>query len=125
MLKPDQKVILYMEGFLHSDYGKMGLGIARYLENPILGIIDSQHAGSNINQEHIIDRDIPIYEKLDQVLAKGAEVLLLGIAPSGGKIPDTWLPLIEQALHSGLSIVNGLHDTLAHRYTHLIQNSKQ
>lgn len=125
MLKPDQKVILYMEGFLHSDYGKMGLGVARYLQNPILGIIDSQHAGSNINKEHIIERDIPIYEKLDQVLAKGAEVLLLGIAPSGGKIPDTWLPLIEQALHSGLSIVNGLHDTLAHRYTHLIQNSKQ
>ena len=125
MLEPDQKVALYMEGFLHSDYGKMGLGVARYLKNPILGIIDSQHAGSNINKEHLIDRDIPIYEKLDQVIAKGAEVLLLGIAPSGGKIPDSWLPLIEEALACGLSVVNGLHDTLAHRYTHLIQSSKQ
>ena len=49
MLKPHQKVALYMEGYIHSDYGKMGLGVVRYLQNPIVGIIDSQHAGSNIN----------------------------------------------------------------------------
>ena len=50
MLKPDQKVAIYMEGFLHSDYGKMGLGAARYLENPIVGIIDSDYYGSNLNR---------------------------------------------------------------------------
>ena len=46
MLKPHQKVALYMEGYIHSDYGKMGLGVVRYLQNPIVGIIDSQHAGA-------------------------------------------------------------------------------
>ena len=125
MLKPHQKVALYMEGFIHSDYGKMGLGVVRYLQNPIVGIIDSQHAGSNINKEHPIDRDIPIFEKLDQVIDQGAEVLLLGITPSGGKIPDTWLPLIEEALGRGLSIINGLHDTLAHRFAQHIQDPTQ
>lgn len=125
MLKPHQKVALYMEGFIHNDYGKMGLGVVRYLQNPIVGIIDSQHAGSNINKEHPIDRDIPIFEKLDQVIDQGAEVLLLGIAPSGGKIPDTWLPLIEDALGRGLSIINGLHDTLAHRFAQHIQDPTQ
>ena len=69
MLKPQQKVALYMEGYMHSDYGKMGLGVARYLQNPIVGIIDSQNAGSNINKLHPIDREIPIYEKLDQVFS--------------------------------------------------------
>ena len=125
MLKPQQKVALYMEGYMHSDYGKMGLGVARYLQNPIVGIIDSQNAGSNINKLHSIDREIPIYEKLDQVIDQGAEVLLLGIAPSGGKIPDTWLPLIEEALESGLSVINGLHDTLAQRFAHHIHDYKQ
>ena len=61
MLKPNQKVAIYMQGFLHSDFGKMGLGIIRYSENPIVGIIDSENAGSNINREYKIDRDIPIY----------------------------------------------------------------
>jgi uncharacterized NAD-dependent epimerase/dehydratase family protein len=125
MLKPQQKIALYMEGFMHSDYGKMGLGVVRYLQNPIVGIIDSQNAGSNINQEHPIDRDIPIFEKLDQVIDRGAEVLLLGIAPSGGKIPNSWLPLIEEALTRGLSIINGLHDPLAHRFAKHIHDSKQ
>jgi uncharacterized NAD-dependent epimerase/dehydratase family protein len=125
MLKPQQKVALYMEGFMHSDYGKMGLGVARYLQNPIVGIIDSQNAGSNINKEHSIDREIPIFEKLDQVIDQGAEVLLLGIAPSGGKIPDTWLPMIEEALASGLCIINGLHDTLAQRFAHHIHDYQQ
>lgn len=125
MLKPHQKVALYMEGYIHSDYGKMGLGVVRYLQNPIVGIIDSKHAGSNINQEHPIDRDIPIYEKLDQVIDQGAEVLLLGIAPSGGKIPDAWLPLIKEALERGLSLINGLHDQLAHRLAVYIQKPIQ
>ena len=29
MLKPNQKVAIYMQGFLHSDFGKMGLGVQK------------------------------------------------------------------------------------------------
>ena len=122
MLKPNQKVAIFMQGFLHSDFGKMGLGVIRYLENPIVGVIDSENAGSNINKEYKIDRDIPIYSSLDQVIKKGAEVLVLGIAPSGGKIPKDWLPLIESAFNAGLCIVNGLHDILGDRFNHKIRD---
>jgi len=125
MLKPHQKVVIFMEGFLHSDYGKMGLGAARYLQNPIVGIIDSDHQGSNINQEHPIDRYIPIYANLDQVIDQGAEVLLLGIATSGGKIPNHWFPIIEKALQAGLCLINGLHDTLADRFANHLQSPNQ
>ena len=125
MLKPHQRVALYMEGYIHSEYVKMGLGVIRYLQNPIVGIIDSNHAGRNINQEYSIDRDIPIYKKLDQVIDQGAEVLILGIAPSGGKIPDTWHSVIKKALNSGLSIINGLHDSLGPSFSNLIQNPTQ
>ena len=55
-----------MQGFLHSDFGKMGLGIIRYLENPIVGVIDTENAGSNINIEYEIDRDIPIFSSLEE-----------------------------------------------------------
>ena len=125
MLKPNQKVALYMEGFIHSDYGKMGLGLVRYLQNPIVGIIDSQHRGSNIKKEPTIDRDIPIFETLDQVIDQGAEVLVLGISPSGGKIPSKWLPVILQALDRGLCIINGLHDTIADRFSQHVNEPTQ
>lgn len=125
MLKPHQRVALFMEGYIHTEYVKMGLGVMRYLQNPIVGIIDSNHAGRNINQEYTIDRDIPIYKKLDQVIDQGAEVLILGIAPSGGKIPDTWHSVIQEALDSGLSIINGLHDSLGPSFSDHIQNPTQ
>ena len=40
MLKETQKVALYMEGHLFSDYGKMGFGVLRYLKNPMVGVIE-------------------------------------------------------------------------------------
>ena len=112
MLKEHQKVLIYMEGHIDSDYGKMGMGVIRYLKNPIVGVIDSTHAGKKMNALFDFAGPIPIFETLEQAQTQGAEVLILGIAPSGGKIPATWIPVISQALDRGLSIVNGLHDLL-------------
>ena len=98
MLNLSQKVAVYMEGHVDSDYGKMGTGVVRYLQNPIVGIIDKKLAGNRIQDFMFTDRDIPILANLDEAIKKGAEVLILGIAPSGGRIPESWNPVIEKAL---------------------------
>ena len=117
MLKSNTKVAIFMEGFLLSDHAKMGIGVIRYLENPIIGVIDSENYGKNIKSLYNIKKDIPIYRDLDQVIEKGAEVLILGIAPSGGKIPEDWFHIIDKAIERGMSIINGLHDSLKERYS--------
>ena len=33
MLNSNSKVAVYMEGHIDSDYGKMGMGVVRYLKN--------------------------------------------------------------------------------------------
>ena len=38
MLNSNSKVAVYMEGHIDSDYGKMGMGVVRYLKNPIVGV---------------------------------------------------------------------------------------
>lgn len=43
----------------------------------------------------------------------GAKSLLVGVAPAGGRIPDTWIPTLEQALDAGLDLVSGLHTRLS------------
>ena len=43
----------------------------------------------------------------------GARSLLIGVAPVGGEIAPTWLESIRLSLNSGLSVVSGLHQTLA------------
>lgn len=45
--------------------------------------------------------------------ARGARSLLIGVANVGGVIGEDWIPLLIEALESGLDIVSGLHAKLA------------
>lgn len=44
--------------------------------------------------------------------ARGARALVIGVANSGGFIPDSWLPSLIEALESGLDLVSGMHRRL-------------
>jgi uncharacterized NAD-dependent epimerase/dehydratase family protein len=125
MLNPDQKIAVYMEGHVDSDYGKMGTGVVRYLKNPIVGVIDKTLAGRQIREFMDTSREVPILASLKEAISKGAEVLVLGIAPSGGRIPEAWNSVIREALENGLSIVNGLHDLLEPQWEAKIKNPEK
>ena len=114
-----------MEGHIDSDYGKMGMGVVRYLKNPIVGVVDKAFEGKAMKEFINISRDIKIYGNLQDVINLGAEVLILGIAPSGGRIPESWNPIIEMALEAGLSIINGLHDLLSPKWQKKIKSKDQ
>ncbi len=119
MLQRHQPLAIYMEGALDVDYGKMGFGILRYSPNPVACVIDSRFAGRDQQEITRIPRSCPVVATVAEAIALGAEVLVLGIAPPGGLIPEAWNPAIAEAVRGGLSIVNGLHDLLAPRYTGL------
>lgn len=114
-----------MEGHINSDYGKMGMGVVRYLSNPIACIIDSAYAGQRCKKVFKVDRDIPIVPTLKDALKLKTDVLILGISPSGGMLPKSWEKIIISALDSGLSIVNGLHVLLEKRYSKYISNPEK
>lgn len=44
---------------------------------------------------------------------RGAMSLVIGLAPSGGQIPDHWMPVFADALRAGLDVVSGMHVQLA------------
>lgn len=119
MLAPDQPLALYMEGNIDADPGKMGFGILRYSPNPIACVIDSPHAGKDTAEITGIPRSAPVVSTIDEAVGHGAQVLVLGIAPAGGLIPEAWYAVIDEAVGKGLSIINGLHDLLSPRYTNL------
>lgn len=110
MIERSAKLAIYMEGAIKGVGGKMGFGILRYSPNPVVCVVDSQSAGEDLTRLVGSPRSAPIVSTIDEVVAMGAEVLVLGIAPPGGLIPSDWWPVIQEAVVKGLSIVNGLHD---------------
>lgn len=119
MLEKNQKLAIFMEGNTNSPAGKMGHGVIRYSSNPIVCVIDSENAGSDMGTVANMPRTVPIVATVAEALALGAEVLVLGIAPGGGLIPDSWMPEIDEAVRGGMSVLNGLHDLLGPRYPDL------
>ena len=116
MLDPTLPLAIYLEGSLGLDFGKMGYGILRYSPNPVVCVIDSVHAGKQVCDVVNSPRNVPVVASLDAAIAMGARVVVLGTAPSGGIIPDSWRPVIAQTIGSGLSLVNGLHEPLASHF---------
>lgn len=76
-------------------------------------MIDRQCAGKSLSKLTGINRDVPIVATVEKALAYKPDVLTIGIAPSGGVLPDEWWQEIKQAVAAGLSIVNGLHTPMA------------
>lgn len=110
--------ILLHEG-IQGHHGKTGLAFLRYSEASIVGIIDSESVGQSLKKLTGIDKRIPILASVSEVLAYNPNVLLIGIAPSGGKLPPAWQAEIDKAIAAGLSIVNGLHSPIASDYYNL------
>ena len=124
MLEKDQKIAIFMEGNLGSDYGKMGYGVMRFTENPVVAVIDSTHDGKKVNQACDLPFDYPVVGTIDQAVQLGAEVLVLGTAPSGGRVPREWDVPLQRTLELGLSIINGLHDNLNVQFGHLLGDNQ-
>lgn len=116
MLQKSDKIALFMHGYLSSEYGKMGFGVLRFSKNEIVAVIDPENKGKSLEEITGIQHKAPIVGSVDEGIAKGANVLVIGISPSGGRIPEEWIEFIEAAIQSGMSIVNGLHDLLEDRY---------
>ena len=47
-----------------------------------------------------------------QARAAGARSMVIGIAPIGGRIADSWMPTLLDALAAGLDLVSGMHGRL-------------
>ncbi len=112
MLDPKQKVAIYAEATIGLINAKAAEGMIRYGMNPVVAVIDSHAAGKRVGDMCKMDSDIPIVATLAEAIAMGAEVLALGTAPSGGRVPPEWMAVLQHAVDAGLSIVNGLHDPL-------------
>lgn len=112
-LLAEHRVAILLHGGIRGHHGKTGLAFLRYSSAPVVAVIDEQCAGESLAQLTGIGRDIPIVSNIKEAMAFQPNVLLIGIAPSGGALPDPWWQEIERGVVTGLSLVNGLHTHFA------------
>ena len=90
----ERRLVILAEGNFGFHHGKTAMGVIRFGHDKVVAVIDSTQAGRNV-REWLGDsgrNDIPIVGTLNDALGflPRANALLIGIAPTGGKLPDDW-----------------------------------
>jgi D-glutamate N-acetyltransferase len=92
---------------------KTAHGVIAYGTDDVVAVIDPEFAGSTVAGvlPHLRS-NAPIVTTVDEALAYAPTSLLIGTAPKGGALPDSWREAVLDAIDAKLEIVSGLHDML-------------
>lgn len=103
------RYLILTEGHLGPHTSKTANSAIRYLPERVAGVLDSLHAGRTTQEVIGLGGALPVVGTLEAGLALAPTALLIGIAPSGGSLPESWRPVLRAAMDAGLDIVSGLH----------------
>jgi uncharacterized NAD-dependent epimerase/dehydratase family protein len=108
-----RRLAIFAEGLFAKHSGKTAHGVIRYGTRDVVAVIDSTQAGRTASEvEPFALHPVPIVATLEEAIERGAESLLIGVAPPGGKLDAAWRPVLLEAVRGGLSLEAGLHTQL-------------
>jgi uncharacterized NAD-dependent epimerase/dehydratase family protein len=103
-------VAILAEGQFAPATAKTAIGILRYAPYPVVAVVDSTRAGRDAMECVGVGDGVPVVASVEEAMARGADVLVVGTAAAGGRIPDTYRPSLARALERGMQVWNGLHE---------------
>jgi uncharacterized NAD-dependent epimerase/dehydratase family protein len=105
-----RRLVILAEGQFAEHSAKTAYGVIRYGPDHVVAVLDSTRAGDNV-ASYLPGHDVPIVGSLAEALAFEVrpDTLLIGIAPTGGRLPAEWRAVIGDAIAAGLDIHSGLH----------------
>jgi uncharacterized NAD-dependent epimerase/dehydratase family protein len=109
-----EKIAIFAEGLFAKHNGKTAHGVIRYGAREVVAVIDSTEAGRTAAEVvPFALRDVPIVATLAEALELGPTALLVGVAPTGGKLDPAWRAMLREAIAAGLHVEAGLHTQLS------------
>jgi uncharacterized NAD-dependent epimerase/dehydratase family protein len=107
---PQEKFVVLTQGYSNPVTAKTGASFIRYRTEDVLAVLDAEHAGKSAAEILDAGPNIPVVATLEEV--PEANALLIGTAPTGGRLPEAWRTVVQGALRKGMHVVSGLHDFL-------------
>lgn len=106
-----RRIAILAEGAFRWHAAKTAVGVIRYSPDTTVAVIDSTHAGMDAAQalQGPVGEGIPVVKDINEALRYQPDTLLIGIAPRGGALPETWRWQLQTAIEHKLNIVSGLH----------------
>ncbi len=113
----ERRLVILAEGQFAFHSAKTAVGVMRYGPDPVVAVLDASQAGRTAGEVLGMTGPrwtVPIVATLDEALTMepAPTALLIGIAPTGGRLPKTWRATILEALDAGLEVHSGLHTFL-------------
>jgi uncharacterized NAD-dependent epimerase/dehydratase family protein len=108
------RLALFTGGAFAESSAKTAHGILRYGSREVVAVVDTASAGGVASEVvPYTRRPVPIVAGVDEAVALGANVLVIGVAPFGGALTDEWRAALLEAIAAGLDVEAGLHTVLA------------
>ncbi len=117
----DGRALVYCESAFNTPNGKTAHGLVRFTERyDIVGVIDSRYQSQDAGL--VLDgkpNGIQIFKDLSTALKqlksekKNPKNFVIGLAPDGGRLPNSAKEVIMHAMEAGLNIDSGLHDFIS------------
>ncbi len=99
-----QPYLLFLGDTTEASYAKTAFGLRDWAPERCLGEFGCADA--------TVTTGLPVLTPAE-ARAGGARALVIGVANSGGFIPDCWIPSLLEALEAGLDLIGGMHTRLA------------
>lgn len=106
-----RQMVILTEGHSNPHTAKTACSVLRYRPEEVVAVLDKESIGMSVAERLGVSIDAPFISQLSE--AEGANTLLIGIAPPGGRIPDAWRRVVLEAIGRGMEIISGLHDFLS------------
>jgi uncharacterized NAD-dependent epimerase/dehydratase family protein len=110
----EPRLAILTEGLFDDHHAKTAHGVIRYGTREVVAVVDSSQAGRTASEVvPFCQRPVPIVATLEEAVERGANTMLIGIAPTGGKLDAAWRALVLEAIERGMNVEAGLHTILA------------
>lgn len=106
------RFLILADGDFSPMTSKTANAVIRYRPERVVGVVDREHAGRTVQDILGYGGATPVIPSMQAGLALGFDVLLIGIAPQGGRLPEEWRTWILEAIEAGKEVWSGLHTFL-------------